>query len=187
MVTGGGSITPCGRTYAQRMADAPDTVSPLDTKKVEGRRELRFESLEDLLVDARQLHERGYRRLGNWSLGQACNHLARPMHFGIDGFPGKPPLLLRLVLPVTIRPFKAKFLRQGFPAGLPLKGKFASAMIPEPVADDEGLRQLREGIDRVERTPPTQPSPVFGPMSPEDWRQFHLRHAELHLSFLVPE
>jgi hypothetical protein len=30
------------------------------------------------------------------------------------------------------------------------------------------------------------PNPVFGAMTPEDWKRLHLRHAELHLSFVVP-
>jgi hypothetical protein len=28
--------------------------------------------------------------------------------------------------------------------------------------------------------------PLFGWFTPEQWEQYHLRHAELHLSFLLP-
>ncbi len=33
----------------------------------------------------------------------------------------------------------------------------------------------------------TEQHPVFGAMNVEQWNQFHLRHAEMHLSFIVPE
>jgi hypothetical protein len=29
--------------------------------------------------------------------------------------------------------------------------------------------------------------PVFGKLTPEEWHQFHLRHAELHMSFVLPK
>ena len=155
--------------------------SVIDTKHAADRRDLHFDTLDDILADAQRLHELGYRRVGNWSLGQACTHLTIMMHGGIDG--------VNLSVPVPMRwfgrLFKRHYLRRGFPAGLPLKGKFA-VLVPNPVQDDEGLRQLDRAIQRLHRTPPTQPSPVIGPMSPDDWRKFHCRHAELHLGFLIP-
>ncbi len=42
-------------------------------------------------------------------------------------------------------------------------------------------------IDRLNREPQRYPSPVFGKMTKEEWDQLHLRHAEMHLSFYVPE
>jgi hypothetical protein len=49
------------------------------------------------------------------------------------------------------------------------------------------LNELRAAIDRLNREPKRAPSPVFGKMTREEWDQLHLRHAELHLSFFVPE
>ena len=34
---------------------------------------------------------------------------------------------------------------------------------------------------------PAKPNPVFGPLTHEQWIQLNLRHAELHLGFLVPQ
>ena len=36
-----------------------------------------------------------------------------------------------------------------------------------------------EGGERM-----SKPSPVFGPMTHEEWEQLHCRHAELHFSFI---
>jgi hypothetical protein len=30
------------------------------------------------------------------------------------------------------------------------------------------------------------PTPVFGPLTVDEWNQFHLRHGEPHMSFVVP-
>ena len=33
----------------------------------------------------------------------------------------------------------------------------------------------------------TSPRPVFGPVTREEWDRIHLKHASLHLSFLIPQ
>ena len=51
---------------------------------------------------------------------------------------------------------------------------------------DEGLEMFRRSIQRLEKTPPPMPSPVFGPMTHDEWKRLAMRHAELHLSFFKP-
>ncbi len=156
------------------------------TAKATGRRELRFESMEDVLADVeRILCSRSVASLGNWSPGQAMQHVARLISFSLDGFPYRAPLWMRLVGPL----FKGLALSERpMPAGIPFKGG-AEALDPDPnVPLEEGAEQLREQATRVihgERM--EQPSPVFGRMTHEDWLRFHTRHATLHLSFLLPE
>lgn len=71
---------PVGRKGLQ-MSKAPSAAPvPVDTKKVAGRRMLRFESLDQVIADVDRLveAERAGRltRLGNWTLGQTLGHLA---------------------------------------------------------------------------------------------------------------
>ena len=153
------------------------------TKATRDRRTLRLTSLDELLAEVDRLHAQPYRRLGNWSLGQMCVHLARLMHECIDGFTFGPPRVVRWLAPL----FKARLLRRGFPAGMTLKGPAAQALSPPPVSDSEGVQRLRDAVQRLQSEPQRQPSPLLGRMSREQWDQFHLRHAELHLSFLAPD
>jgi hypothetical protein len=65
----------------------------------------------------------------------------------------------------------------------------AAALEPDPaLALDTAAAFLRRQIARLrsgERM--TQECSVEGPYSQEQWVYIHLRHAELHLSFLVVE
>lgn len=168
------------------MATAAVPSIPVVTTKVTGRRVLRFTSLDDILKDARQLAAGNARPLGNWSLGQATEHLARAMTMSLDGTNlGRAPLPIRLLLRYV---FKKRILTKGMRPGFNLKGEFADYIIPAAACTTEqGLTSLRTGIDRLKREPQRHPHPAFGPLTREEWDLIHLRHAELHLSFFVPQ
>ena len=55
------------------------------TKKVQGRRAVRYESLNDLLADAEQLAVQDIDTLGNWNLGQILKHISHALDSSIDG------------------------------------------------------------------------------------------------------
>jgi len=158
---------------------------PVDPKKAQ-RRPLRFERLTDAVADAERLLEAGYTPHGNWSLGQIGEHLAKPLHWTIDGYPLKAPLPIRLMGTYVL---KNRLITKGFPSGVKLKRKFA-VMLPtiDTAKDAEGVTLFREAVDRFTADPSqaTQPNPLVGSMTPEQYEQFHCRHAELHLSFLEP-
>ena len=63
---------------------------PVDTATIT-RRAVRFTSPAEALSDAHALvraeHEGRLKRLGNWSLGQALNHVASWIDYGFDGYP----------------------------------------------------------------------------------------------------
>src|SRR5262249_13164144 len=121
---------------------ASDT--PVVTTKVTGRRELRFEALDDILADAGRLSASHVRALGNWSLGQATGHLARAMAMSLDGTTlGRAPLPIRVLLRYV---FKKRILTKGMRPGFNLKGPFAQYIVPDATCSTEqGLAQLREG------------------------------------------
>lgn len=158
--------------------------SAVNTGKVKDRRPVKFQSFAQAGRDIEQLAqaERDGRLqpLGNWTLGQAVGHLAAWIDYGFDGYPmGKPPLLMRIVGKVM----RGQFLRGGAPAGFRIRGAPTGTYADEVIPTDEAIRRFSASAGRLEAAPPAKPNPVFGPMSHEEWKQLHLRHAELHLSF----
>jgi hypothetical protein len=160
------------------------TATTVDTAKVTGRRELHFHNLDDIRADVEQLaqaHE--IRALGNWSPGQVFKHLATIMNKCIDGFDRRLPWPVRFVLRLL---FKRKFLTQPMKAGFQLPAKTATEIVPPATSLEEGLLCIRQALDRLQMESKRAPSAFLGPLTRDEWDQLHCRHAELHLSFLIP-
>ena len=155
---------------------------PVNTGKVVGRREVAYESLDDVLMDAEQLVAAPQvKMLGNWSLGQMLAHLAAGLHMTIDGSDHRPPWFVRLLGPFL----KWRVLRK-MSAGFQLPKPVADKIIPaKPVAPEEGLHLLQEAIKRFRSDTSRQPHNVFGKLTGAEWHQLQLRHAELHMSFAI--
>jgi hypothetical protein len=160
-------------------------MGTVDTRAVTDRRSLRFASLDDLLSDAQRCadadHAGTLRRSGNWSLGQTLDHLASWIDYGFDGYPFRPAFVLRLLGPLI----KRQALR-GLTSGVRIPGAPDGTYATDAVSTEEGLAHLRRSVERLKGRAPTIRNPVFGPMTHEEWRSLHLRHAELHLSFMHP-
>jgi hypothetical protein len=161
--------------------------APVDTGKVAGRRELRFESLDAVLAEAERLAaaERAgrLRRLGNWTLGQTLGHLASWAEYSYTGAPLQAPFFVKWFLRLR----KRKFLYGRMRAGVKIPRVEGGTLATEPVPLDEGLERLRRVLGRLKAEAPTAPNVIFGPLSHDEWVALHCRHAELHLGFLVPE
>ena len=72
--------------------------------------------------------------------------------------------------------------------GFKLPKAAADKYVPEPaVSAEQGLSELRASIQRLKTEPQRHPHPVLGRITRDEWDQLQLRHAELHLSFFVPE
>jgi hypothetical protein len=154
------------------------------TSKVRGRREVRYDSYHDLWNDAERLAEAEVRLLGNWSLGQILTHLSRSMEFAIDGMPYKAPWPIRAIVQLFMR---RRMITQPMSAGFTLPARAAELLVPGPMSTDEGLASLRTAIRRLHDETERAPHAVLGEMSLDEWDSFHLRHAELHMSFVVPQ
>jgi hypothetical protein len=155
----------------------------VDTKKVPNRRKLHFATLEDIVADVDHLNQGPVKALGNWSGGQILKHLAVVMNTSIDGSP------LRMAWPWRVmgRLLKGYVLKKGMPPGFELRGRQgADALLPSETSWEEGLRQFRDAMHRLQTETTRVPSPFMGPMTREEWDQLHCRHSELHLSFLTP-
>ncbi len=158
-------------------------MTTVNTKHSE-RRTLRFETLSEIAADARTIAEADragtLRRTGNWSAGQNFDHVGKVMLWSIDGFPARLPLPMRVIGRLLRNGALTKTMRAGFT----LSGS-SSFLMPDTVSTDAGLELLTTQADRVEAGERcTQPSPLFGALTHDQWVQLHCRHAELHLSFL---
>lgn len=123
------------------------------------------------------------RTTGNWTPGQILGHLASWVGYAYDGPPPdwKPvPWFVKVMARLMKRSFVTRPMPKNFRVGGVEAGTYGTEVVPF----DDGLRRFRAAIDRLEREAPTRPSPVFGPLTHEQWKNLHLRHAELHLGFL---
>lgn len=154
---------------------------PVDTSKVLGRRTVHYSNLQALLKDAERLASAQPRALGNWSQGQIYKHLAVVMAGSIDGFSVRAPWFVRLLA----RLFKKRILSKPMAAGYQLPAEAAAAIVPGETSVGEGLDLLRKAIERLQTETQRYPSPFLGKLTIEEWNQLHLRHAELHMSFLA--
>jgi hypothetical protein len=156
----------------------------IDTAKVTQRRQLHFNGLDDILADVDHLANSGeIKPLGNWSPGQIFQHLATVMNKSIDGFDTHLPWPLRFGLRLL---FKNRFLYKPMAAGFKLPKKTAEELVCPSATVDDGIRNLRQAIHRLQTESKRSPSAAIGPLTREEWDQLHCRHCELHLSFLIP-
>jgi hypothetical protein len=168
---------------SERPAQNQVTSTPVDSKAVQGRRNLRFTSLDEVVADAEKLvSSPTSRTLGNWPISQLLTHLAMAMNTSIDGISFKAPWLIRLIGPFL----KQRILQRGLSPGFKLPREREAAAYPPANSPQEALDILRKAAGRMRTERATVTHPIFGKMTHEDWIQFHLRHAELHLSYAVP-
>src|SRR3954453_19718798 len=102
-----------------------------------GRRALTFASLDRVMPEVDRLLE-GHTTVGNWSLGQVCNHLAGAFVASVEGFPGRAPWLVRK----TLGRLKGRQIRGTgtMPAGVQLPERFLPRPGLDARAEAEALR-----------------------------------------------
>ena len=147
-------------------------------------RSLQFADLDEVVAEAQRLHDQGYTRLGNWSLGQCCNHLAQALNLTVERYS------LRFPPPISTVNRALFFYTNSVPK---LLAKLRVPTLPgfaqtEPVDDTEGMNRLIDAVGRVQAAKESdlQPNPLMGRLNKEQWERFHVIHAQRHLSFLVP-
>jgi hypothetical protein len=164
-----------------------DTTGAVDTRKVRGRRTLKFDSLDACLAEVARLREAEHagklKALGNWTLGQTLGHLAAWVEYWYVGFPmPKPPWAVRVVSKGMLW----WFLNAPMEPGFRLPGAKQGTWGQEPCSVPDGEARLRGMFERLKREKASVPSPLFGMLPQEKLIKLHLRHAELHLGFFVP-
>lgn len=152
------------------------------------RRNLRFNSLDEVVADVENLRVRGYEKGGNWNVAQVAGHLANWLGYPVNGFP-KAGCLVGGFLGLMRATVGKKLLRQTLVSGSMRAG---GQTMPESVpaaTDDEAaaVAQLNEAVRRFkEHAGEYYPSPLFGRLTRDEALQLQLIHCAHHLSFLVP-
>jgi hypothetical protein len=137
--------------------------------------------LDELLADAEQVAAGPYKTLGNWTYGQILTHLTEAMRSTMDGFAFRAPLPMRVIVRLFM---KKKFLSKPLPSGFKIPKRFPQ---PDDVSIDVALGKMRAVIERLKTTEERAFHPFLGKIPKEESDEFQLRHAELHMSFVVPE
>jgi hypothetical protein len=166
---------------------AAPPIGPAPNNNMHLRRVIRFETLAEAIAEAERIAaaDRAGRltRKGNWTAGQALGHLATWIDFGFVGY----PITATPEAVAKTQARKPMALRDGLFAGIHLPGIPGGTVGTDVLPVDEGLRRFRSACERLERETPTHPHPYFGELTREEWLQLHLRHSELHLSYLHTE
>src|SRR5262245_35613410 len=146
------------------------------------RREIHYASLDELQADAERLAGGNFQTLGNWSYPQILDHLARSMAASLDGFGFKAPWWARtLIAPLAKNSFLTKPMRAGFK----LPARAASLCPPADLSLAAALDNLKKAIGRCRTETPQAEHPFLGKLASQEWNSLYLRHAELHMSFVV--
>lgn len=154
-----------------------------DTSKVSERRKLHFHSMCEILEDVESLGRSEIRATGNWTPAQIVGHVNTLIVMSIDGFTFRAPRVLR----AAGRVLRSYFLKNGLKPGISRPPGTDDLVPSAELSWDEAVEHLRETIARLENgARMTQPSPIFGKLSHEQWEQLHCRHAELHFGFMHP-
>ena len=159
-------------------------TAPVNTGKLTNRRQLRFNSIEEVFADVEQLLSADragtLRRIGNWSLGQALGHLAAWAGYAFDGYPINPPKVIGWILRLR----RHSFIHGAMPAGVHIPRVKGGTTATEALSTDEGYARFRKAFERLKSSTPPNRHPFLGKMTHNDWICMNLRHCELHLSFM---
>jgi hypothetical protein len=84
-------------------------------------------------------------------------------------------------------PMRLMVLRRGIPRGLRIPATVRDELTPPRGAEGSvELARLERAIGMFEACGSDPPRhPVLGELTRDEWREFHLRHCELHLGHLV--
>jgi hypothetical protein len=167
-------------------------AASIDTRHIAARRPVHLKTMDELLLEVDRLAAAAaagkVRQLGNWSPAQVFWHIGRLVELSFDGFPFRyrrgPAWIIRLLRLLAWRWLIALAFRPGFN-----NPPEAATLEPDPsISLDVAAVYLKHQVARIlngERM--TQECSVEGPYTHEQWVYIHLRHTELHLSFLVEE
>jgi hypothetical protein len=146
------------------------------------RRELAFERIEQVMPEVERLLV-GHATTGSWTLGQILNHLSTAIRLSLD--PGVGPRELEYT-PELVRGFeirRRRFFKVGqFPRHVEVP---LPIMTPAMGLDDRTeANSLAEALMLlIASEGPFGTHPWLGPMSKQQWLDFHRMHCEHHLSF----
>jgi hypothetical protein len=156
----------------------------MSTASVSARRVVHYACLEEFQADAERLAGIEHRTVGQWSYPQILDHLSRTIVASIDGFGFQAPWFARKL----IAPFvKNSFLTKPMRAGFRLPARAASILPGNDLSLPAAIEKLHSALARFATEPQRAEHPFLGKLASQESTSLQLRHAELHMSFVVPE
>lgn len=151
------------------------------------RRDLTFNSLDEIFADVKALPAEGLTASGNWTPAENVEHVGKVIGFATHGFPDvKPPKMMKFIFTTLMKIAGGKLLKMKIKPGVKLSAGM-DALLPEKgVSWDVAVRRMEKNIADAKEHKMTHPSPIAGHLGHEKWTLLHCRHAELHLSFIHP-
>ncbi len=149
------------------------------------RRDLKFESIDEVIAEVDRLASGEVRTTGKHSFGKILNHLALSQDVATGRATAPPPpVFMRLMMPLMRRMIiNAKPLKPGIK--LPAKGE--AFFWPDQEFDvPSTLTHFKESAEHFKNNGPLEVHPFFGKLTREENEQLTCRHAALHLSFVHP-
>jgi hypothetical protein len=156
----------------------------VDVKTVTDRRRVRYDSMQDVVTDAERLATGPVRSLGNRTFEQILRHLAIAINYSIDA--PKSAFSVPWYFRLMARWYRKRIFAGGLRPGFQVPGDADQKLWPEGGDRTVALDGLRQAVRRLGVETKRGSHPVFGKLNVDEWNQFHLRHAELHMSFVTP-
>lgn len=149
-------------------------------------RNLHFDTLDDLLADARRIAQQpDAPTRGSWSASQNIWHVARYLQASVEGYPFAVPWYLKLIGPLM----KKRMITKTMSPGYTTPRKVSHEMEPQNVDPtlttmDQAIQLLETWAGKANEQGFIERNPAFGPMDRQQWVDLHCRHAELHFGLV---
>ncbi len=146
------------------------------------RRQLSFQSLDEVVAEAERLASGETRTTGNHTFGQIIDHLATTLDVSTGKIAGpRPSLFIRLLMPVM----KNMILKGPVKPGLKLPKKAEAFFWPDVDVDPrQAIAHLRDSVENFQTNGPLAIHPLFGRISPEKSLAVNCSHCAMHMSFV---
>ena len=146
-------------------------------------RELRFETLDDILAEARRIAAQpDAASRGSWTPAQNLWHVGRFIKAGVEGYPAKVPFILKLIGPL----FKKKFTTKGFTPGVIKLPSLAAEHVvaPADTTVEQAMELFESAVQGAKDKGFLPKNPMMGKMTQQEWIDLHCRHAEMHFGLI---
>jgi hypothetical protein len=154
----------------------------VETKFITDRRRVHYENLGEFLADAECQAARDVHTSGNWTLAQIFDHLRRSLCVAVEGTDARFAWPVR----VFLHAIRARFFTRPMKPGFHVPSRLERVLRPAAgLTTEDALQELREAVGRFESAPELAVHPAFGRLTREEWTLLTLRHAELHMSFVL--
>ena len=145
-------------------------------------RELHLTTLDDILAEAKRIAAQPETTSrGSWTPAQNIWHVGRFIKAGVEGYPAKVPLPLKILGPL----FKKRFTTKGFSPGIKLPSQAADHMVaPADTTIEQAMDMFETAVQGAKDKGFLPKNPMMGKMTQQQWIDLHCRHAEMHFGLI---